>query len=61
MSDNVTRRAFSRDEIQEAARVWMVKEFGRPVEMTSERRIEFYVMLGVFVSFIVDTFPEAQR
>ncbi len=49
------RRAYSREEMIEAAKAYMVKTFGPSCE--SGYREEWYANLGLLVDFIGERFP----
>ncbi len=48
----------SKEQLLDRARAWMLKELGKPIDMTPERRDAFHQELGSLAAFIHHLFDE---
>lgn len=53
------RRAYSRQEITDEAKAWMILNYGMPKDLDADARDRWHEKLGLLYDFLTDSFPAA--
>lgn len=53
-----TKTQYSRDEILDKLREWMLEEIGKPMDMEPEQKENWYRDYGMMAHFLMDNFPQ---